>query len=141
MARLAAERRQVEEAQAVQAHEKVVYQEQLEEAEVTRQKRLVATRHEMDQKRLADKAAKIVEREEETVKAIESAIKHDEEMVKVEGLRKEREDVLLGASTRISAFQCSILGVFLRRLLRSEEDGVCRASRKKAEEVSGREGC
>jgi cytochrome c-type biogenesis protein CcmH/NrfG len=85
VARLAAERRQVAQAQAAQAHEKVVYQEQLDEAETERQKRLVATRHAMDQKRLEDEAMKAKERDEDKVKAIESARKH---------VRTQRSDVV-----------------------------------------------
>ena len=71
------------------------YQEQLDENEQERQKKLVAQRHAMDMKRLEDEAAKEKEREQEKIKAIESARKHEEEMVKVEKLRKEREEELL----------------------------------------------
>ena len=63
--------------------------------EKERQKALVAQRHAMEMKRLEDEAAKEKEREQEKIKAIESARKHEIEMVKVEKLRRAREEELL----------------------------------------------
>ena len=92
--RHAEERRVIDLAQAEQHMEKVVYEEELAEKEVERQEFLVAHRHEMDQKRLADMKAKEEEAKREQIKAGEVAVKHEREAERVEVLRKEREAVM-----------------------------------------------